>query len=194
MFPDKAGGMNPIWLMLLVLVAFLIVLRLKKRGRRKLRTPVYSRRIEGFQVVAALEPEMPSACLFDHGVQFGRGFRRKEGPALPHDERCKCSTLPFSFTSNEVFNGALRTFAEIRNEVQGLDQPSANRLVDQLRRTESGPLPPTLEAYLARMDLDEFHERAQALVRVFLTQRYAFLRAGGSQPQRAPGGDLAAGS
>lgn len=175
--------MNPIWLVLLVAVAFLVILRLKGRRKKRLKMPVYSRRIDGFQVVAILAPEMAGGCLFDHGVQFGRGFRRKHGPALPHARGCQCATVPFSYTSNEVFNGALRNPTDIRNEIEGLAQAEANQLVETLKRIESGPLPEALEAYQALVQAAEFPEQARRVVREFCDKRFAFLR---SEAARSP--------
>ncbi len=183
--------MNPIWLILLVVVAFLVLLRLKRRSKRRLKIPVYSRRIDGLQVVALLTPEMPSGCVFDHGVQFGHGFRRKHGPALPHGQGCGCTTVPFSFTSNEVFNGALRNFAEIRNTVDGLKQAEANQLLGALKRVESGPLPPTQKGYLALVEPDDFAGRTQQTVRDFCEKRFAFLASGAARAPHASEGDLA---
>ncbi|NIP71732.1 MAG: hypothetical protein GWO16_01270, partial [Gammaproteobacteria bacterium] len=70
---------------------------------------------QGYQVSAYVHPHMSQACLYDHGMQFGKGFRRKVGPALPHDAGCQCEVTPFSFTSSEVFNGALRSVSAIRS-------------------------------------------------------------------------------
>ncbi len=162
--------MNPIWAVLLVAVAFVVLLRLRRR-RRLPQVPVYARRIEGFQVVASLAPEMSSACLFDHGVQYGKGFRRKEGPELPHDERCRCASLPFSFTSNEVFNGALRNFTGVHSEAQGFTQKTADDLMAQLKKVESVQLPVDKEAYLAAVQVEDSSEAVHA----FLSARYTYL-------------------
>ena len=171
--------MSPVWAVVLVLVAFAVVLRLKNRRKNRPAVPVYSRRIEGFQVVAQLEPNMPGACLFDHGIQYGKGFRRKEGPALPHAENCRCASLPFSFTSNEVFNGALRNFAEVRTDIPHLSVKPASRLVDQMKRVESSPLPATLEGYIAAVDMGELPDKSSQAVRNFLTARYEHLNGTG---------------
>lgn len=171
--------MSPIWAVLLVLVAFAVVLRLKGRNQRKLKVPVYSRRIEGFQVVAHLEPEMPSGCLFDHGVQFGKGFRRKEGPELPHAGNCRCAAVPFSFTSNEVFNGALRNFAGVNTDNPDLPADIAGQMAELMKRAETPQAPDALDAYLAAVDLGQLGAATDAAVRSFLTARYEFLRKGG---------------
>jgi hypothetical protein len=171
--------MSPVWAVVLVLVAFAVVLRLKNRRKNRPAVAVYARRIEGFQVVAQLEPNMPGGCLFDHGIQYGKGFRRKEGPALPHAGNCRCATMPFSFTSNEVFNGALRNFAEVRTDIPDLPVKPASRLADQMKRVESSPLSPTLEGYIAAVDMGKQPDKTSQAVRDFLTARYEHLNGEG---------------
>ena len=171
--------MNAIVVAVLVLLAFLVVLRISKRGRGRRTLPktgVYSRRIEGFQVTAFLRPEISGACLFDHGVQFGRGFRRKESPPLPHDKHCRCVTTPFSFTSNEVFNGALRQFSSVSTTILNLEAETAKQLIESLRAVNQALLPETPEAYLALVGLENFPAGSRAGIEEFLQARYAFLR------------------
>ena len=184
--------MSPIWAILLVMVVFAVVLRLKGRSRRKLKVPVYSRRIEGFQVVAHLEPEMSSGCLFDHGIQFGKGFRRKEGPELPHAGKCRCTTVPFSFTSNEVFNGALRDIAHINTDYPSIPAKLARQMAELMKRAESPQAPKSLEAYLAAIDLGQAGAKSKDAVREFLTARFAFLQRGGEAalPQQSPDAEV----
>ena len=172
---------NAIGVAVLVLLAFLVVLRISKRGRRRRTLPksgVYSRRIEGFQVIAFLGPEISGACLFDHGVQFGRGFRRKESPPLPHDKHCRCVTIPFSFTSSEVFNGALRQFSSLSTTIPNLEAETAKQLIESLRAVNQALLPETPEAYLALVGLEDFPAGSKAGIEEFLRARYAFLRTG----------------
>ena len=183
--------MNPIWLVLLVGVAFLVILRLKGRGKRRRTTPVYSRRIDGFQVVAQLAPEMAGGCLFDHGIQFGKGFRRKEGPALPHDDRCGCKAMPFSFTSNEVFNGVLRDAMPLPSSIRDLPPEEAKRLAESLLRIVSEPLPDDAGSYAASAGLELFPEKYQSGVDSFLRERYTYLleEKGGSNQAPEPARD-----
>ena len=171
--------MSPVWAILLVLVVFAVVLRLKGRNRRKLKVPVYSRRIEGMQVVAQIEPDMSSGCLFDHGIQFGKGFRRKEGPRLPHPGNCRCRTVPFSFNSNEVFNGALRNFANIGTDYTELPAETAGKLAERMKAAENPQAPNTLEAYLAAVSVEDVGKNARAEIEKFLTARFEFLQRGG---------------
>ncbi|MEE8396528.1 MAG: hypothetical protein V3S29_10775 [bacterium] len=171
--------MSPVWTMLVVMVAFLAVLHLKNRKKRRkaMVVPSYSRRIDGFQVVAFLHPEISATCLFDHGVQFGRGFRRKEGPELPHQAGCRCATLPFSYSSSEVFHGALRGAAEIPVSIAGLDADGVRRLIENLKQAAGRqPLPPDPAGYFQLVQLDTFAENVRPAIAEFLRSRHEYLK------------------
>ncbi|MDH5753022.1 MAG: hypothetical protein OEZ59_11490, partial [Deltaproteobacteria bacterium] len=118
---------------------------------------------------------MGKACLFDSGTQHGRGFRRKEGPNLPHDENCRCESVAFSFTSTEVFHGALRKITRLDCSIPGLPEIQTRRLLELLKSAETRPVPASREEYLAAVTPGEFPEAWQDEVRQFLLQRHAFL-------------------
>lgn len=171
--------MNQYVLIVIVFLAFLVILRLRARSRQaKVAMPeTYARRIDGTQVTAFLEPEMPEACLLDHGVQYGKGFRRKTGPSLPHAPHCRCRETRFSFTSTEVFNGALRTPAEIRSSIPDLTPRNAQRLVDGMKAQHGLALPETAAAYIEAVLKDSDMEQGQRpVIEAFLRQRYDFLQ------------------
>ncbi|MBI3991784.1 MAG: hypothetical protein HY342_00810 [Candidatus Lambdaproteobacteria bacterium] len=171
---------------------FLLILRLKARSKlsRRREPAVYSRRIDGAQVNAFLHPQISENCLLDHGLQFGKGFRRKEGPPLPHDGSCRCRIQPFSFTSTEVFNGALRSHAPLESSIGGLDQRDGQRLLDALKQIIGQPPPAQADDYVARVMafLNNLDAPVKAAVEAFLRERHAYLRgAGGAQASRIAG-------
>jgi hypothetical protein len=169
--------MNALWIILLVLVALLVFTRLRTKRKLRGRTPPkLGPRVTGSQINAYLHPRMSAACLFDHGVQFGKGFRRKEGPELPHDEACRCESVPFSFTSSEVFNGALRGVTHVKSTIEGLPQEQAQRLVEGLKAAESNPLPADEEAYLSAVVGPGPPARLREEIRAFLGERYRHLQ------------------
>jgi len=169
--------MNPVWAMVLAIVAFFIVLRLRNRGKRRtVSREVFARRIEGFQVTGYLHPEMSNACLFDHGMQFGKGFRRKDGPELPHDENCRCTTIPFSFTSTEVFNGALRNIADIPGTLDGMTTDTSRMFLETLKRLASQPIPDSSDRFLEQSGLEGFPEKNREAIKAFLETRFEFLK------------------
>lgn len=166
-----------IWIVVAGLVALWLVTRMRSRRRTesRRRRPSAGPRIQGFQVTAYVHPRMSAACLADHGVQFGKGFRRKEGPALPHDEACRCEAIPFAFTSREVFNGALRRVGQVRSSIEGLSPTDGQLLIERLRAVEVNPPPAEPEAYIAAVGPERFPEEVQPALRAFLGLRHAYL-------------------
>ena len=169
--------MSPVWSVVLVLLAFTVIMRMKHRtrGRRNEKSPSFTTRIDGFQVNAFLSPQIGAGCLFDSGMQFGKGFRRKVGPALPHDEHCQCTTVPFSHTSNEVFHGALRSIGVVRSTIEGLSQETASKLFDMLKEANDKPLPENADAYIASFDRHDLGLEFKSQIEAFLRERFTFL-------------------
>lgn len=171
--------MSPLWIILAVLVGFVVMLRLRRKGRKggDINRP-YSPRIEGYVVTTFLHPEMSLPCLFDHGLQYGRGFRRKEGPVLPHDEKCRCSTARFAHSGSEVFNGALRDVGAVGTEMQ-MSQKTAKALVNMLMEISAQALPETFDEFYASIPLEGISRGEAETVKVFLQRRFDFLKATG---------------
>jgi hypothetical protein len=170
--------MNQIWIIVAVLVVLVLVMRIRARrqGARFQRPLAAGPRIQGYQVVAFVHPRMSAACLFDHGLQFGRGFRRKEGPQLPHDGECRCESVAFSFSSSEVFNGALRAVGQARSTIDGLQADDIARLLERLKAVEVHALPPDAAAYAQAVGAGDFPPAVQAPLRAFLAERHAYLQ------------------
>jgi len=178
------GEIDRSWIFVVAGLAFFLALTI--RNRKKFvqpKTIFYARRIEGFQVIAFLHPQMSAACLADHGMQFGQGFRRKEGPPLPHDSLCRCRTAAFSVTSTEAFHGALRQPRAPDLTLDELTSREAQSLFECLRGVQGSP-PETPELYLAKQDLNRFSPEHRTRVEFFLRERYEFLKA--PQPPAQP--------
>lgn len=178
--------MQPIWSLFLVAIAFFVILHLRNRKKRPRPEKVYARRISGSQVVIYLHPRVSGECLLDHGMQFGAGFRRKGGAQLPHDDTCRCRTVEFSYTSTEVFNGALRRGVSVGSTIAGLGPNDARQLIERLRQASERPLPHSEADYLAAMELDEFPAVLRDSLESFLHERYSFLRQGSAGPAAEP--------
>lgn len=157
-----------------------------RRGKPSKQLAEGGPRVQGFQVTAFLHPRMSSRCLFDDGVQFGPGFRRKEGPQLPHDGECRCQTLPFSFPANEVFKGALRKHTENQSTVPMFPALEVSRLIGNLKKVEGEGVPSSEEDYVSRADLSSFPASFRHDIQLFLENRYEFLSAPGKKQELAP--------
>ncbi len=168
--------MNQIWIVVVVLVGLVIFTRLRnRRSTRSKAVHTPGPKISGFQVNAYLHPRMSAACLFDHGVQFGKGFRRKEGPEIPHEESCRCEVLPFTFSASEVFNGALRKFGESKGDVPGLPPEDMEGLIARMKEIESRPVNSDRAAYLEAMGLESIPKNTRPDWERFLSDRHDFL-------------------
>jgi hypothetical protein len=170
--------MNPYLAVLLLLGLMAVGWRFAKRKPRA-ETPERprraGRRVEGFQIWSPLHVRMGRGCIADHGMQYGAGFRRKEGPLLPHDPNCRCETIPFTFTGSEVFGGALRRLGEPKTLQPGFPLSAVAPALAALKRVNAEPLPADVEAYLAVAGADSFEETARGAFTAFLRERFAFL-------------------
>jgi hypothetical protein len=171
------GSMNNLWIVGAAIVALAVIARIRTRRKvpQRRSPPASGPRIQGFQMVAYVHPRMSAACLFDHGMQFGKGFRRKEGPPLPHDAACRCESQPFSFTSSEVFNGALRNLGAVHGSIAGLAAADAQHLIERLKAVEARPLPAEPGAYARAVDVESFPASIRAALEGFLVERHAYL-------------------
>ena len=169
--------MQPVWTVIVVLVAFFLIFHVRNRKRRAPEAKVYARRIDGARVQAYLHPRVGAACLADHGIQFGTGFRRKEGPPLPHDESCRCKAAHFSFTSNEVFHGALRRPLAPDASIPGLSEADSVTLLDVLRSWDRPHPAGSPEQTLASVNWSRFSPARREALDNFLRERLDYLGA-----------------
>ncbi|MEE8436174.1 MAG: hypothetical protein V3S64_15415 [bacterium] len=160
-----------------VLLMFLFSrVRTRRAGPRK-QLAAAGPRIQGFQLAAFVHPRMSAQCLFDDRVQFGEGFRRKGAPPLPHDDQCRCQTVPFSFASSEVFKGALRGNLENQCTIPDLPPKEISRLIGRLKAVEGEGLPESGEDYLQKVDLSLFPPKNRHDIEGFLKERHQFFAA-----------------
>ena len=61
--------------------------------------------IEAIELKAYLDWDTPMSCLESAGTRFGRQFKQKTPPDLPHEQGCRCETTKLFYTSEEVFQG-----------------------------------------------------------------------------------------
>lgn len=171
--------MNPYIAVLILLGLIAVGWRFTKRrpapeSKERTRTP--ERRVEGFQVWSPLHVRMGRGCIADHGTQYGAGFRRKEGPLLPHDPYCRCETIPFTVTGSEVFGGALRRIGVPKSLPPGFPAGAIVPAIAALKRINAEPLPDDVDAYLSLTGVDSFDEAAREAFAAFLRERHAFLK------------------
>ncbi|MFI5400823.1 MAG: hypothetical protein ACHQZQ_07230 [SAR324 cluster bacterium] len=181
--------MNP-YLAILALAALLLASWRFTRPRRRTdgseRGPRPERKVEGFQVWSPLHVKMGRACIQDYGTRFGAGFRRKEGPLLPHDPECRCENVAFVFTGSQTFAGALRHVTEPKSLEPGLPAEAVPKLIAALKRVSAEPVPPHPDAYIALIGSDTLDEDSRPAALAFLRERHRFLTQFLTQASGAP--------
>ena len=60
---------------------------------------------EAIELKTYLDWDTPVSCLESDGTRYGRQFKQKTPPDLPHEKGCRCETTKLFYTSEEVFNG-----------------------------------------------------------------------------------------
>ena len=61
--------------------------------------------IEAIELKTYLDFDTPLSCLQSDGTRYGRQFKQKTPPNLPHEQDCRCETTKLFYTSEEVFQG-----------------------------------------------------------------------------------------
>ena len=61
--------------------------------------------IEATEIKTYLDWDTPVSCLESDGTRYGRQFKQKTVPDLPHEKGCRCETTKLFYTSEDVFQG-----------------------------------------------------------------------------------------
>ena len=61
--------------------------------------------IEAIELKTFLDFDTPVSCLESDGTRYGRQFKQKTPPDLPHENGCRCEITKLFYTSEEVFQG-----------------------------------------------------------------------------------------
>ena len=65
----------------------------------------YITTIEAIEMKTYLDWDTPVSCLESDGRRYGRQFKQKTPPDLPHEQGCRCETTKLFYTSEDVFQG-----------------------------------------------------------------------------------------
>ena len=61
--------------------------------------------IEAIELKTYLDWDTPVSCLKSDGTRYGKQFKQKKPPDLPHEQGCRCETTKLFYTSEDVFQG-----------------------------------------------------------------------------------------
>lgn len=171
--------------LLVVAVALLYWLyNMKKKKVFKRNRPIERRltTISGSEIQTFLSADTPLECLAQDGVRFGESFRLKEISPLPHNEQCRCKIVNLSYTSEEVFQGALREDTHRESTIGRLDYKEASLLKSMLQNMHTDSDTASFEVYCQQFDLSSLSsEREQQFIEL-VREKYENLK---NKPQLA---------
>ena len=61
--------------------------------------------IEAIELQTFLAWNTPSTCLESDGIRYGKQFKQKKPPEIPHEPGCRCEATKLFYTSDDVFQG-----------------------------------------------------------------------------------------
>ena len=61
--------------------------------------------IEAIEMQTFLAWDTPRSCLEGDGIRYGKQFKLKKPPELPHEPGCRCEATKLFYTSDDVFQG-----------------------------------------------------------------------------------------
>jgi hypothetical protein len=61
--------------------------------------------IEAIEIQTFLDWNTPQYCLECDGIRYGKQFKQKKAPDLPHEAGCRCEAIKLFYTSDDVFQG-----------------------------------------------------------------------------------------
>lgn len=61
--------------------------------------------IEAIELQTFLAWDTPRSCLESDGIRYGKQFKLKNPPVLPHEPGCRCEATKLFYTSDDVFQG-----------------------------------------------------------------------------------------
>ena len=74
-------------------------------GKQKNKVEPFITTIEAIEIQTYLDWDTPRSCLENDGIRYGKQFKQKKPPNLPHETGCRCEAIKLFYTSDDVFQG-----------------------------------------------------------------------------------------
>ncbi len=162
---------------LLVIVAFSLLYwlhRIRKKGIFKRYTPPQptTTTITGYEVRTPIMLDTSPECFRLDGLRFGEDFRLKTAPPLPCNDTCQCKLIPLSYTSTEVFQGALRKNSTRETEIGTLEHKDAQIFKEMLLNLYPKPNEDDFEEYCKQFSLDQLSEEVRQRMKAVVQSKF----------------------
>ena len=117
----------------------------------------YITTIEAIELKTYIDWDTPVPCLESDGTRYGRQFKQKTPPDLPHEQGCRCETTKLFYTSKEVFEGTTPV-AKHKSSLGNLCSKDALLLKNMLLEIKKNPTNQSFQEFLNKFELNDFSE------------------------------------
>tara|TARA_B100000945_G_C20356854_1_gene585134 strand:- start:476 stop:994 length:519 start_codon:yes stop_codon:yes gene_type:complete len=119
--------------------------------------------IEAIELKTYLDWDTPVSCLKSDGTRYGRQFKNKTVPDLPHEQGCRCETTKLFYTSEDVFQGT-SPVTKHKSALGDLCSRDALLLKNILLEIKKETTNVSFEELIEKFDINEFSEEIRKKV------------------------------
>ena len=113
--------------------------------------------IEAIELKTFLDWDTPVACLESDGTRYGRQFKQKTPPDLPHEQGCKCEATKLFYSSEDVFQGT-SPVTKHKSALGDLCSKDALLLKNILREIKKETTKVSFEDLMNKYEVNDFSE------------------------------------
>ena len=127
--------------------------------------------IEAIELKTYLDWDTPVSCLESDGKRFGRQFKQKVPPDLPHEQDCRCETTKLFYSSEDVFQGT-SPVTKHKSALGDLCSKDACLLKNILLEIKKESTKASFEDLMDKFEVNDFSEEIRNKVILLAEQAY----------------------
>jgi hypothetical protein len=121
--------------------------------------------IEAIELQTFLAWNTPRSCLESDGIRYGKQFKLKVPPELPHEPGCRCEATKLFYTSDDVFQGTSPILSH-KSALGDISAKDALLLKNILLKIIKDPEADSFSDFLSQFESSSFSKdiRSQAII------------------------------
>ena len=121
----------------------------------------YITTIEAIELQAFLDWNTPQYCLECDGIRYGKQFKQKIAPELPHEPGCRCEATKLFYTSDDVFQGTSPVLTR-KSALGDLSTNDAFLLKNILLKIRTGSDNGNFPNFIEQFEINNFSENIRS--------------------------------
>ena len=111
--------------------------------------------IEAIEIQTFLDWNTSQYCLECDGIRYGKQFKQKNPPDLPHEQGCRCEATKLFYTSDDVFQGTSPILTH-KSALGDLSTKDALLLKNILLKIKTGSEKGSFSDFLEQFEINNF--------------------------------------